>query len=306
MTYQIVPIPTIPELIACATALNYTVTQPDHTHTHVHLALDSHHPAVPFLAQYALLISAGLTLWENDLGEEAGQRPHFSLIPLESLLTTINHLAQKPGNHYRGWIGEIITHFLLQHFIAQHRNLLDYAWEVVQPPKAEVTDGELDIVAAYELHNQQLGHVSGEVKTYADLSQAKSDAYHDLKKARDWSHNRDAQIRSALTSLLRPKLGIGALQAATLAMGDERSFLPGLVHSAATQFKSKTTFSDLPQKFDVCTRPAQLIGIQVTISDFSDSGSADPLPTGFFENFIQQMRQQAIAWKNSTGVPDHV
>ncbi len=306
MTYQTVPIPTIPELIACATALNYTVTQPDQTHTHVHLALDSHHPVVPLLAQYALLVSAGLEIWEASVSLETTERPDFSLFTSESLLATVTDLQGKPCEHYRGWIGEIIIYFILHHFITQHRALLGYTWEAIQPPKTDVTGGELDIVAAYEWHNQQLGHISGEVKTYEGLSQAKSKAYSDLEKARKWSDNRDAEIRRTLNALLRPRFNIDAVRAATLAMADERSFLPGLVHSTATQFKKRSTFGDLPQKFDICTRPSQLIGMQVVISDYGGSCDANPLQTGFFENFIQQMRQQAIAWKNTTGVPDHV
>ncbi len=306
MTNQAMQIPTIPELISNASALNYTVTQPSQTHTYVYLSLDSDHPIVPLLAQYALLVSAGLEVWEANVSQEIAERPDFSLITSESLLTTITHLEQKPCRHYRGWIGEIITHFLLHHFVVQHRDMLDYTWEAIQPAKMEVTDGELDIVAAYGLHSEQLGHISGEVKTYENLSQAKSRAYDDLQKARNWSHNREPQIRGALNALLRPKFNIGALQALTLAMGDERSFLPSLVHCASTQFTSRSTFSDLSQQFDCCTRPAQLIGIQIVISDFGGSCNTDPLQTGFFENFLQQMRRQVIAWKDPARMPDHV
>lgn len=298
MTKQAMQIPTIPELVSRASAFGYTVTQPEQTHTHICLILDSGHPIVPLLAQYALLISAGLSVWEDHVGQETPQSPNFSLITFRQLSQPIQHLAQKPCRHYRGWIGEIIVHFLLLHFVVHHRGLLDYAWEEIQPPKTEVTDGELDIVAAYGLQNEQLGHISGEVKTYEDLSQAKNRAYDDLQKARNWSHNRDTQVRSALNALLRPRFNIGALQAATLAMGDERAFLPGLVHSAATQFRRQSTFNDLPQRFNICTRPSQLIGVQVVVNDFGGSCDTTPLQTGFFENFIRQMRLQAICWKN--------
>lgn len=151
-----------------------------------------------------------------------------------------------------------------------------------------------------------MGHICGEVKTYEKLSQAKSDAYFDLHKARDWSHNRDAQIRRALNILLQPRFEIGSLQAANLAMGNERSFLPGLIHSISTQFKKKLTFDDLPQQFDSCTRPSQLIGIQIVISDFGGSCNANPLQSGFFENFLQCMRLQAIIWKNPERVSLYV
>lgn len=306
MADQTIQIPTVPELVSSASAFNYTVDQPGQTHTHICQILDSNHPIVPLLAQYALLVSAGLCVWENHVGQETSQRPDFSIITYRGLRQTIRYLEQKPCQHYRGWIGEIVIHFLLLHFVAQYRYLLDYAWEEMQPPKTEVTDGELDIVAAYALTNGQLGHVSGEIKTYRDLSQAKSRAYDDLNKARNWSHNRDAQVRSALNALLRARYNVGALQAATLAMGDERSFLPGLIHSAATQFKRQATFSDLPTRFEICTRPAQLIGVQIVISDFGGSCDAIPFQTGFFEDFLRQMRLQAISWKNPTRMTRNV
>ena len=306
MVNQRIKIPTISELLSQATALNYDVTLPDDSHIHVYLCLDSNHPTVPILAQFALLIKAGLMEWEDQISRGTEQQPDFSIITYRALHRSIIHLAQKPCEHYRGWIGEIINHFLLHHFVAQHRELLDYNWEAIQPAKMEVTNDELDIVAAYELHNQKLGHISGEVKTYEDLSGAKSNAYSDLQKAQNWSHNRDAQIRSVLNTLLRPRFNVGALQAATLAMDNDRSFLPSLIHCASTQFKRKTTFNDLPQRFDTCTRPAQLIGIQIAITDFGGSCASESLQTGFFENFLRQMRLQAVAWKNPARIPNHV
>ncbi len=302
MSNQAIQIPTIHELISKADKFDYKVTQPEQTHTYICLELDCSHPIVPLLAQYALLVSASLTVWESGIGQETQKRPDFSLITLEQLLKTVQHLEQKPCKHYRGWIGEITSHFLLHHFVETNRDLLNYAWESIQPAKAEVTGGELDIVAVYELINQQLGHISGEVKTYENLSTAKNRAYDDLQKARNWTHNRDAEMRRTLNALLRPKYSIGALQAAMSAMGDERSFLPSLIHCASTQYKKKSTFGDLQEKFDLCSRPSQLIGIQIVISDFGGSCDADSSQTGFFEEFLKQMRLQAIAWKKPSRV----
>ncbi len=138
------------------------------------------------------------------------------------------------------------------------------------------------------------------------MSAAKNKAYVDLQKARNWTHNRDAEIRGTLNALLRPKFNIGALQAATLAMGDERSFLPSLIHCANTQFKRKSTFGDFQQKFDLCTRPSQLIGIQILIDDFGGSCDEKSFHVGFFENFLKQMRRQAIAWKKPSRKIQHV
>ncbi len=296
MSNQAMQIPTIQELISQANNFDYTVTQPNKTHTYICLKLNSDHPIVPLLAQCALLVSAGVIGWEYNISRNTQGKSNLSGITLKQLQQAIHHLGQKPCEHYRGWIGEIISHFLLRHFIETHRVLLNYAWESMQSPKAEVTGGELDIVAVYELDNHQLGHISGEVKTYKNLSAAKSKAYKDLQKARDWTHNRDAQMRMSLYQLLvDTKFNVDALQAATLAMGDERTFLPSLIHCASTQFKRKSTFDDLQQKFDLCTRPSQLLGIQIIIDDFGGSCGKESFQVGFFENFLKQMQQQAIA-----------
>lgn len=290
-------IPSVPELLKKAGNFGYAVSQPDNSHTYVYLELDSNHQVLPCLVQYALLVMNGLILWEKQITEGKERWPDFSGITYEQMKETIEALERKPCKHYRGWLGETIIHFLIHHLLTHHNNVFGYIWQAIAPIKAEVTDGELDIVAAYELNGNQFGHISGEIKTYENLSDAKSRAYSDLDKAFNWTNNRGAQIRSTLNQLFHQQFGVGAIAAAVSAMGDERSFLPGLLHSDATKFKHKSTFEDLPSRFNICKRPSQLIGIQIVISDFGSSCDITPFAPGFFENFLKQLHLQAIEWK---------
>lgn len=58
MSNQAMKIPTMKELIANTKNLNYTVNFPDQKYTFVFLKLNSSHPSVPVLTQYALLVIA--------------------------------------------------------------------------------------------------------------------------------------------------------------------------------------------------------------------------------------------------------
>ena len=306
MSARIAKIPSIPDLIAAAGDMGYKTAQPGNRYTSIDLELDANHPVVVFLVQYAVLVTAGLEISNQYLAGNEDTVPDLSVVKFRSICTSIKHLRKKPCRHYRGWIGEIMTHFILRHFITGQRPLLDYEWEEIQPPGAEVTDSGPDIVAVYALSNKELGHISGEVKTYDKLADAKSKAYSDLDKAHNWTHNRGAQIRRALNSLLRGRCGIGAIETAVLAMGSERSFLPSVLHNSTTKYKRKKTFQDMPGRFTVCERASQLIGIQIAISDYASSCDSSPLVDGFFETFLMKMRLQAICWKKPSRHLDSV
>lgn len=289
-------VPLIQDLLSEAGDIGYACEVHGDTHVSLFLELHKNHKGFATLVKYALLVQNSLVGFDYELASE-GRDDFTEVISYESQLKTLESLEKKPENHQKGWIGELITDFVLRHFFDRHRDLLDFAWEIISPPKANtVTDSQLDIIVAYELNNQRLGHICGEVKTYRDLGGAKNNAYHRLLEAHNWENNREAEIRAVLTPLLRERSQISPKKAANLHLKGDRSFLPSLLHHPETSYKSQATFSDMSLKFTLCTRATQRIGIQISILDFDD----------FFEAFVIQMRQQVKEWHKLSKTKNNV
>ncbi len=283
-------IPSIPDLIISTGNLGYNISQPNNEYTIVHLNLDANYKALDSLVVYALLNMAGLVLFNREL---ATQNPDFSELNKASWDQSINALEKKGPNNYQGWVGEMITDFVLRHFLYANEGLMGYKWWAIDPPKGDVNNHGLDIIAAYVLQNDQVGHICGEIKTYNNFSQAKNDAYTKLAEAYNYSNNREAEIRRSLTSLFHLRKDINPIQAARAAMGQERSFLPSVLHNAKVNMRPLTPFHDLPSKFVNCTRPTQRIGICISI--LAISKSAEDF-NAFFREFIKRMRIISSNW----------
>lgn len=278
-------IPTIHDLFQEAGDIDYELKQKD-DHISIYLELSSSHVLFPVLTKYALLVRDSLASLEYSLRDQ--ERLLLSdALSLSSQIRSLEDLEVQPPIHRQGWIGEIVTDFLLRHFLFKHRSVLGYIWESVTSPKADnPTASNLDVVFVYELADNKLGHGCGEVKAYTNLSDAKSKAYKKLREAHDRLGNRESEIRVALVALLEQRERITARSAAALALKGDRSFLPSLLHDSTSALKRDDTFADMPNIFTTCTRGSQRIGLQLSISDFST----------FFDNFISTMKSQVYAW----------
>lgn len=293
-------IPSVVDLIAEVGDIGCRVTQPDGHHTHVYLKLDSQCKVFRYLVIHAMLNYAGLSAFERSL---AMPSPSSTILENIAWNEYIDALENKGPKNYQGWIGEMIIDFVFHYFVNQERDLLNYKWYLVDPPKGDVNNHGLDIIAAYVIQDGPLGHICGEIKTYNDLTSGKSDAYSKLLEAKD--HQRNAEISQALNLLFRRYSDqIDPSEAALVAAGKERTFLPSVLHNSRTELVREQTFHDIREKFSdtqgdsrIYCRPNQLIGIQVSISvqDRTDEGFKE-----FFRDFLAQMRLQAREWTAAT------
>jgi len=268
-------IPTIIDLINEIEDIGYTVNIIPDQRIEIYLKLSPTHFALEILAKHALLHLAGLNNFDNSLDNETP----VSVIDDEDLHADIATIENKPTAHSQGWIGEMIADFVYHFFIQRDGSSLQYKWYAIEPPKGDVTAPGLDIITAYELDSRDLGHTVGEIKTYGTLSNAKFDAYQKLIEAQDGEPKRNLEIRQALNALFKKKGDVNSVMAGKTALKNERSYLPCLLHDSSTEYKKKSTFDDMTNKFTLCTRAGQRLGIQISIDNFEE----------FFTKFFQQM-----------------
>ena len=279
-------IPSIRDLLNEAPAGAYTASVVEGSHITYYIRLSPNDACVPLLAKHALVHLVGLNSFNDSI-------PVSILLNIADvdLGASIQSIVDRGPENCNGWIGEMISDFLIRHILGCEMRSLSYSWYLLEPPKGDVNDHGLDFVVAYELSDQNatLGHASGEIKTYGNLSNGKAQAYSKLVES--YERARDDEIRRTLNALFRHKGGVNPVVAAIAAMRGERSFMPCVLHDRTTEFLSRETYHDLAAKFPSCIRENQRIGIQVSIDQYDD----------FFDEFVDQMRSVASNWNPPIG-----